>query len=251
MSSEILVGPPDAALEAKMQLELPGGARIIKCFGGSSVADIQSALSAIGVMTAAQQLAKVGSPESILTPDTAVASLNRCKLRIITSAAGSVAPATPVTATPAAAVALSNRGSSPPPALNPHVGIDSAELEQRKRQMVADMKKKEDDARRILLAHEQEQKDRALEKKMIQDKIIADEQKKRNALAEAGAPDRIIIGDSSSGGEVVAKIRVQTKCGGVEVTCFDNEAILGTLRAILVGKGLCSQDSPIIQAMQQ
>jgi hypothetical protein len=249
MSSEIVVGPADGVLEAKMQLELPGGPRIIKCFAGCSLSDIHNALVAIGLMTAGQQLAKGGGPVSPIPSGTPVASLNRCKLQIVANSTGGGASAA-VQMNIGAAV--SHGRFSPPPELNQHVGIDAAELEKRKLQMVADMKKREDDAKRILAAHEQEQRDRALEKKMIQDKIIADEQKKRNAVDAAGAPlDRIVIGDPSSGAAVVAKIRVQTKGGGVEVTCYDADCTMGTLRAILVGKGLCAQDAPIIQAMQQ
>jgi hypothetical protein len=257
MASDIVVGSADGVLEAKMQLDLPSGPRIIKCFAGSSLVDVQNALASCGLLTADQTLVKGGGPVAPLSLDTPVASLNRCKLQIIcrapaaAAAAAAAAPPSAAVASSAAAVASIGR-HSPPPELNKHVGIDAAELEKRKAQMVVDMKRREDDAKRILAAHEQEQKDRALEKKMIQDKIIADEQKKRNAVEAAGAPlDRIIIGDTAAGSAILAKIRVQTQGGGVEVTCYDADATMGTLRAILVGKGLCSQGAPIIQAMQQ
>ena len=253
MSSDIVVGAADAVLEAKMQLELPSGPRIIKCFAGSSMLDVQNALVAIGLMTAGQQLAKggPGGPASVLTLDMPIASLNRCKLHIVANAPGDTAVAASGLAVGVTGAAARSHGkSSPPPELNPHVGINAEELEQRQLQMVADMKKREAETKRILAAHEQEQKDRALEKKMKQDKIIADEQKKRHAVELAGAPqDRIIIGNASAGA-VVARIRVQTKSGGVEVFCHDADATFATLRVMLVSKNLCSQGDPIVQAMQ-
>lgn len=252
MASDIVVGSSDGVLEAKMQLELPSGPRIIKCFAGSSLLDVQNALAASGLMTAGQTLVKGGGPVSPLSLETPVASLNRCKLQVVSNVPAAAAAASGPAATSSAGAVASQGRHSPPPELNKHVGIDAAELEKRKIQMVADMKKREDDAKRILAAHEQEQKDRALEKKMIQDKIIADEQKKRNAVETAGAPlDRIVIGDTAAGAAVVAKIRVQTQGGGIEVMCYDADATMATLRAVMVGKGLCSQTAPIIQAMQQ
>ena len=252
MSSDIVVGAADGVLEAKVQLELPGGPRIIKCYVGSSLLDVHNALVAIGTMSANQYLAKVvpGGPASILTMDVPVASLNRCKLQILSSAPVAAAAPNPEVAVVGGG-ASSHGKSSPPPELNPHVGINAAELEKRQLQMVADMKKREDEQKRILAAHEQEQKDRALEKKMKQDKIIADEQKKRNAVELAGAAqDRITIGSATSGA-VVAKIKVQTKSGGVEVFCYDADATFGILRMMMVSKNLCSQDTPIVQSMQQ
>jgi hypothetical protein len=254
MSSEIVVGSAEGVLEAKMQLELPGGPRVIKCFAGSSLPDVQKALAAAGLMAAGQHLVKVGGPDAPraqLALDTPLASLNRCKLQIVANAP--TAAATDPTATGCAAVSVSHshgKSSPPPPTLHQTVGIDAAELERRKLQIAVDQRKQEEDARRILAAHEQEQKDRALQKKMVQDKIIADNEKQRNALAAAGAPVQINIGDTSSGA-APSKIRIQTARGGVEVICYDNDATMGTLRAILVGKGLCAQDAPIIQAMQQ
>jgi hypothetical protein len=252
MSSEIVVGSSDGILEAKMQLELPSGPRIIKCFAGTSLLDVQNALVTASLMTAGQKLVKGGGPVAPLSPDTPIGSLNRCKLKIVDDVPeAAAAPSVPA----ASSAGVGHGRSSPPPdkgflGLNQHVGIDAAELEKRKLQMVADMKKREDEAKRILAAHEQEQKDRALEKKMIQDKIIADEQKKRSAVETAHAPlDRIIIGDTSAA--LVAKIRVQTQGGGIEVSCYDADATMGTLRMIMVGKGMCTQDTPFIQAMQQ
>jgi hypothetical protein len=252
MSNDIVVGASDGVLEAKMQLDLPSGPRIIKCFAGASLLDVQNALITSGLMSAGQSLVKGGVPVSPISADAPIASLNRCKLQIVADVPGiTAAPSGPTATSSACASAVQGR-HSPPPELNKHVGIDAAELEKRKVQMVAEMKKREDDAKRILAAHEQEQKDRALEKKMIQDKIIADEQKKRNAVETAGAPlDRIVIGDGAAGAAVVAKIRVQTQGGGIEVMSYDAAATMGTLRAIMVGKGLCSQSAPIIQAMQQ
>jgi hypothetical protein len=253
MSSDVVVGPADGVLEARMQLDLPSGPRLIKCFAGSSLLDVKNVLVASGTMSANQHLAKVeppGCPASILTLEVPVASLNRCKLQIVSSAPVAAAASNPEVAVGVGGT--SSRGkSSPPPELNPHVGINAAELEKRRLQMVADLQKKEDEQKRILAAHEQEQKDRALEKQMKQAKIAADEQKKRNATELSGAPqDRITIG-SSSAGAVVARIKVQTKSGAVEVYCYDADATFGILRMMLVSKNLCSQDAPIVQAMQQ
>jgi hypothetical protein len=255
MSSEIVVGAAEGVLEAKMQLELPGGPRIIKCFAGSSLPDLQKALVAVGLMTTGHHLVKVGGPDAPrvqLAPDTALASLNRCKLQIVANASGAAtAQVLGPAATAGAAASGSHGKSSPPPTmLHQTVGIDAAELEKRKLQIAEDYRKQEENARRILAAHDQEQKDRSLQKKMIQDKIIADNEKQRNALAAAGAPAHINIGDPSSGA-APSKIRIQTARGGVEVICYDNDATMGTLRMILVGKGLLAQDAPIIQATQQ
>ena len=171
MSSEIVVGSSDGILEAKMQLELPSGPRIIKCFAGTSLLDVQNALVTTGLMTAGQKLVKGGGPAAPLSPDTPIASLNRCKLQIVADVPAAIADPSVPAAASTAGVELPPGRSSPPPGLNKHVGIDAAELEKRKLHMVAEMKKREDEAKRILAAHEQEQKDRALEKKMIQDKI--------------------------------------------------------------------------------
>ena len=121
MSSEIVVGPADGVLEAKMQLELPGGPRIIKCFAGCSLPDIHNALVAIGVMTAGQQLAKGGGPVSPIPSDTPVASLNRCKLQIVGNSTGGVA-ATASGSAVAMTVGAATP-SSPASALSQTVGI--------------------------------------------------------------------------------------------------------------------------------
>jgi hypothetical protein len=254
MSSDIVVGPAGGVLEARMQLDLPGQKpRLIKCLAGSSLLDVKNALVAIGTMSANQHLAKVeppGCPASILTLDVPVASLNRFTLQIASSAPVAAAASHPEVAVGGGG-ASSHGKSSPPPELNPHVGINAAELEKRRLQMIADMQKKEDEQKRILIAAEQEQKDRALEKQMKQAKIAADEQKKRNAMELSGAPqDRITLGSASTGA-LVARIKVQTKSGAVEVHCYDADATFGILRMMLVNKNLCSEDTPIVQAMEQ
>ena len=54
-----------------------------------------------------------------------------------------------------------------------------------------------------------------------------------------------------SPGAAPSKVRIRTATGGLEVICYDEAATLGTLRAVLVSRGLCTQDAPIILAMQQ
>jgi hypothetical protein len=133
--------------------------------------------------------------------------------------------------------------------LNWTVGIDAAEFERRKLQIAEDLRKKDDAAKRILAVHEQEHRDRALEKQMIQDKIVADNARRLGAVRAEGAPTSITIGAPSVA--TTSIFRIGTSKGGVEVTCFDNDALMGAVRAILVSKGLCDQDDPIIHAMSQ
>jgi hypothetical protein len=248
MSSEIVVGPVGPVAEAIMQLVLPSGARCIKCFPGTSLVDVQNALVAAGVMATGQQLAicQPGAPVS-LTLDVPIASLNRKKLQILANAPASAATdaSDPAVATVAATAARPHGKSSPPPNLNPHVGIDAAEYQQRQIQMVADQQKREAETARIIAAAQQQAKDKREEIQMREAKIAADEQKKRAAQAGAAAP-RIVIGTATDA--VVAKIKIQVKNGAVEVWCHDAEATFATLRFLMESKMFCSKDDLIVHA---
>lgn len=57
--------------------------------------------------------------------------------------------------------------------------------------------------------------------------------------------DRIILGESSAGVEP-SKVRIGTAQGCIEVICHDEHATLGILRAILVSRGVCTEEAPII-----
>ena len=134
--------------------------------------------------------------------------------------------------------------------MNDSVGIDAAELERRRLELAEEKRNQAEQRKRHLAAHEQERKDTALQKQMALDKLIADNAKARNAASSQGAGRQITLGESNSGAKV-SKIRIGTAKGGVEVTCYDDGATLGTLRAVLVSRGLCDQDAPIILSVQQ
>ena len=254
-SSDIVIGIGRGAgvLEAKMQLELPQGSRSIKCYAGCSLRDLQSALSDFNLMSVpGQQLVKVGVPHVQLPLDTPLASLNRSRLHIIAcpSAANGADLAATTQQKSAPSVPAETARSCAPPTLNESVGIDAAELERRKMHIAAEQRKREEDRKRILAAHDQEQKDKSLQKQMALDKLIADNAKARLAASSHVAGSQITLGVCSPGA-MPSKVRIGTAKGGIEVICYDETATLGTLRAILVSRGLCTQEAPIILTMQQ
>ena len=59
------------------------------------------------------------------------------------------------------------------------------------------------------------------------------------------AGSQIILGVSGTGAEP-SKVRIGTAQGSIEVICHDQDATLGSLRAVLVSRGLCTQGAPII-----
>ena len=265
---DIIVGSGEGLLEAKMQLELPEGCRNIKCYAGCSLLHLQSALVGANLMTAhGQQLVKACARHVQLPLDTPLASLNRSKLLVIerTSAAGSVdraalsqqisAPsvtadtASFVTAETASFVTAENVRSRLPLVLNESVGINAEELERRQVFIAAEQHKKEEERKRILAAHDQEQKDNALHKQMALDKLIADNNKAKLAASPQSSGCQITLGSSSSG-SAPSKVKIGTAQGGIEVVSYDDAATLGTLRAVLVGRGLCAQEAPIVLAIQ-
>jgi len=257
---DIVIGSDCGVLQAKMQLVLPQGSRLIKCYAACSLRDLHSALVLAELMNPGQHLVKVGSCDA-LTPETPLASLNRSRLQIITrtpAAVGGDGPASDQQSLPAVTVAESSPAvtvasaarSSILPTLNDSVGIDAAELERRRLELAEEKRNQAEQRKRHLAAHEQERKDTALQKQMALDKLIADNAKARNAASSQGAGRQITLGESNSGAKV-SKIRIGTAKGGVEVTCYDDGATLGTLRAVLVSRGLCDQDAPIILSVQQ
>jgi hypothetical protein len=254
--SDIVIGSDCGILQAKMQLVGPEGSRLIKCFAACSLRDLHSVLVDAELMNPGQYLAKVGSCDA-LTPETPLASLNRSRLQIITHTPFAGA-ASDQQSSPAVTVAAAARSSILPmlndsvgitPTLNDSVGIDAVELERRRLELAEDQRNQAEQRKRNLAAHEQERKDAALQKQMSFDKLIADNAKARNAASSQGAGMQITLGESNSA--KFSKIRIGTAKGGVEVTSYDDGATLGTLRAVLVSRGLCDQDAPIILSVQQ
>ena len=67
----------------------------------------------------------------------------------------------------------------------------------------------------------------------------------RLAASSHVAGSQIILGVSGTGAEP-SKVRIGTAQGSIEVICHDEDATLGSLRAVLVSRGLCTQGAPII-----
>ena len=67
----------------------------------------------------------------------------------------------------------------------------------------------------------------------------------RLAASSHVAGSQIILGVSGTGAEP-SKVRIGTAQGSIEVLCHDEDATVGSLRAVLVSRGLCTQEAPII-----